>query len=372
MALEIEFEDDDQTDAAWPTDGSDAGGLDADADSEAEGRRATGADDSGPATLVVGSSRRSIAALLPGPLKRQLPFHAGILAAAFVVGASTVAGFLAGQSAAHGRTVIELHMAGGNAFSAAAATPSGGGQWTDTFSRRISLSLVNDGPDPVTLLSGGVSGPYEHGTFDFPRTGLKIAAGVTTTLRAATTIDCRGVFGALRLTNGNASPLNTVADFKVATSDGRTGGVSLLVDLASAAVVSDVCSQVPPPVQIGAPQTSPLIPPSSYRLTYPIANAAPFPVQITSLAASVHEWNTGGGLSVTADGVSVIPADSDGIYVVQVSVAACASALTATDDQFGAFPLVFTDTEGGANADVFVEEAPLVAHDVIAQACDGH
>lgn len=368
MALEIEFEDDDQTDTAWPPDAPDIDGT----DNPSDGGRGSGMDDTGPSTLVVGSSRRSVAALIPERLKQQLPFHVGILVAAFVVGASTVSGFLAGRSATQDRTVIELHMAGGNAYSVAAATPSGSGQWTDTFKRRVSLDLVNDGPDPVTLLAGAVSGPYEHGAFSFPRTGLKIAAGVTTTLHAATTIDCRGVFGAVRLTHGNSSPLNTVANFKVATADGRTGGASLLVDLASAAVVSDVCSQVPPPVRIGTPQFSTLIAPSSYRVTYPIANAAPFPLQITSLQASLHQWTTAGGLSITSNGTSVIPADSDGIYVMQVSVAACATALNATDDEFGDFPLVFTDTEGGANPDMFVEEASVVDHSLIAQACHGH
>jgi hypothetical protein len=374
MALEIEFEDDDQTDAAWQADGLDTGGasVDAGAGTGTGTDREIGADDGGPSTLVVGSSRRGVTALLPERLKQQLPFHAGILVAAFVVGASTVAGFLAGRSATQDRTVIELHMTGGNAYSVAAATPSGSGQRTDTFVRQVSLSLVNDGPDPVTLRSGTVNGPYEHGKFGFPRTGLKIAAGAATTLRAATTIDCRGVFGALRLTNGNSSPLNTVANFEVTTADGRTGGTSLLVDLASAAVVADVCSQVPPPVRIGAPQSGPLIPPSSYRITYPIENAAPFPVRVTSLVTSVRQWMTAGGLSITANGNSVIPADGDGSYVVQVSVAACATALAATDNQFGDFPLVFTDTEGGANPDMFVEEAPIVVHGLIAQACHGH
>lgn len=368
MALEIEFEDDDQTDASWPPDPSDTGGTDT---APGAGRR-SGMDDTGPSTLVAGSPRPSVATLIPERLKHQLPFHVGILVAAFVVGASTVSGFLTGRSATENRTVIELHMAGGNAYSVAAATPSGSGQWTDTFARQVSLDLVNDGPDPVTLLSGAVSGPYEHGAFGFPRTGLKIAAGATTTLHAATTVDCRGVFGAVRLTRGTSSPLNTVANFKVATADGRTGGTSLLVDLASAAVVSTVCSQVPPPVRIGTPQFSALLPPSSYQVTYPITNAAPFPLQITSLQASLHQWTTAGGLSITSKGTSVIPADSDGIYVMQVSVAACGTALNATDDEFGDFPFVFTDTEGGANPDMFVEEASVVDHSLIAQACHGH
>jgi len=374
MALEIEFEDDDQTDVAWPSEGLDTGGggagVGVGADSGAA--RRTGADDGDPSTLVVGSSRRSLAALMPLRLKQQLPFHVGILVAAFVVGASTVSGFLAGRTAAQGRTVIELHMAAGNAYSMSPDTQPDGGQWTDTFVRQVSLSLVNDGPDPVTLLFGAVSGPYQHGKFNLPRTGTTIAAGATATLHAATTVDCRGVFGALRLNNGNSSPLNTVANFKVATADGRTGDTSLLVDLASAEVVSDVCSHIPPPIQIGSPQPSPLIPPSSYRITYPIANAAPFPVQVTSLPASVHQWMTAGGLSISANGDSVVPANGNGIYIVQVSVTTCATALAATDVQFGDFPLVFTDTEGGENPDMFVEEAPVVVHDLIAQACHGH
>lgn len=367
MALEIEFEDDDQTDTAWPLDASDAGGA-----------RGTGAEDADPGALTAeasetrtGSPRSGVAALLPERFKPLLPLQLGVLVAAFVVGASTVAGFLAGRTAAQDRTVVELHMAGGGAYTVGPATPSGTGRWTDTFARRVSLNVVNDGPKPVTLLSGRVTGPYENGAFGFPRGGMKIAAGATATLHAATTIDCRGVFGAVRLTNGSSAPQNTVADFEVATADGRTGGTSLLVDLASAAVVSAVCAQVPPPVQIGPAQFSPLIPPASYQVSYPIDNAAPFPLRVTTLSAAVAQWNVAGGLTVTANGDSAIPADSTGTYYVQVTVSSCSAALNATDDQFGAFPLVFTDVGGGPNPDMFVQEAPLVAHAAIAQACHG-
>ena len=370
MAIEIEFEDDDQADA-WPPEGAETGGPGMGTGS------APGSDDDAalvadPAETRAGTSRPGIGAIVPPRLKPQLPFLVSVLVATFVVGASTVLGFLSGRTAAENRTVIELHMAGGNAYSVDPATASGSGQWTDTFVRQVSLNLVNDGPDPVTLLAGAVSGPYEHGAFGFPRTGVKIAAGATTTLHAATTIDCRGVFGAVRLTNGNSSPLNTVANFEVATADGRTGTTSMLIDLASSAVVSDVCSQVPPPVRIGAPEFSPLIPPSSYEVTYQIENAAPFPLRVASLPASVRQWTSAGGLSVTANGTSGVAGHSTGIYVLQVSVASCAAALDATDTQFGDFPLVFTDAAGGVNPDMFVEEAPIVLHDVIAQACRAH
>jgi hypothetical protein len=385
MALEIEFEDDDQIDAAWPADDADTGGVGpsgADTSaaiagaarrprtSEGDGGPSASGDD--PAETRTGSTRPGVAALLPPQLRQQVPLRLGVLAATFALGVSAVAGFVTGRTAEQNRTLVELHMTGGDAYKIDETTVSDSGQWTDTFVRQASLSLVNDGPDPVTVLGGAISGPYEHGRFGLPRAGTKIAAGATVTLHAATTIDCRGVFGALKLNNGTSSPLNTVADFDVATADGHTGRTDMLVDLASASVVATVCAQVPPPMEVGEPQFSPLSPPTSYEVAYPISNAAPFPLQVASLPASVHQWDTAGGLSVTANGTSVVTAHGTGIYVLRVTVADCAAAVAATDNQFGDFPLVFTDTDGGPEADMFIQEVPIVAHNLIVQACNGH
>jgi hypothetical protein len=369
MALEIEFEEDDHPDAALPADDAepDAPGVEAAAATEE-----TGAEETAPEEA--GTTRSRIDALLasPLPLSSSLLFQIGVLLTAFVVGASSVAGYQLGRAAPQNRAIVALHLAGGRTYLFSPAPVPRDATWSDTVERPVSLTVVNDGPDPLTVVDGTVTGPLVHADFALPAGGLDLAAGAIATVHATARVDCRAVFEPLFLTGGDPSSLDTVADFGVRTLDGRARHTRLTVDTASAAAVSGVCTLLSPPVRVGGADFSVLIGSDSYAVTVPASSGAPFPMSISTLQDSVNQWSVSGGLTARlADPFVILPAHGSVNVVVDVTVTNCSAATRANDDEFGFFPLVFTEADGAAKAEEFTQQTPLVSRAAIGQACGG-
>ena len=131
MGLEIEFEYDDTQGGAWSQ------------PAEPELRQRFGR---------LWNARLSAAS----PLFVQL----GVALAALVLGAAATGGFLAGRTAQQDRATLLLHLAPVNPFvidpipvpadlspDVRRATP-----WTNVFDQAVALTVINDGPDPVTVL----------------------------------------------------------------------------------------------------------------------------------------------------------------------------------------------------------------------------
>ena len=368
MALEIEFEDDEHPEGGLPADdeGSDA------PDVGAAGGKAPGAEETGAGEP--GTTRARIGALIasPLPLSSGLLFQVGVLLTAFVVGASAVAGFQLGRAAPQKRSTVALHLAGGRTYLFGPAPVPRDSAWSDTVERAVSLTVVNDGPDPLTVVGGKVTGPLVHADFALPAGGLDLAAGATATVHAAAKVDCRAVFEPLFLTGGDPSSLDTVADFGVRTLDGQARHTRLTVDMDSAAAVSGVCTLLSPPVQLGAAQFSGLIGSVSYTVTVRASSAAPFPLSVSTLQDSINQWSASGGLTARlADPTATLPAHGSADVVVDVTVTDCSAATRANDDEFGFFPLVFTEADGSAKREAFAQQMALVSQTAIGQACRG-
>jgi hypothetical protein len=373
MALEIEFEDDEHPDAAWLADdaGSDAPGSEA-ATSEGSRAQETRAEESG--TEEAGTTRPRVGALLtaPFPLSSGLLLQLGVLLTTFAVGASSVAGYQLGRAAPGNRSIVALHLAGGRTYQLGPAPAPRNAAWSDTAERSVSLTVVNDGPDPVTVVGGTASGPLVHADFALPAGGLDLAAGATATLHAAARVDCRPVFEPLFMTVDDPSSLDTVADFGVRTLDGRAHRTRLTVDPASATAVSGVCTLLGPPVGLAGTDFSGLTGSDSYTVTYHATSAAPFPLSVSTLQDSVNQWSFSGGLTARlADPAATLPAHGSANLVVDVTVTNCAAATQANDDEFGFFPLVFAEADGAAKHEEFAQPMPLVSRSAIGQACRG-
>lgn len=376
MALEIEFEDDDHPDAAWPGDDKDSdapGTQEAGAeagDSSDAGAQDAGAEEAGTQAPGRAGSRIGALLALPLPLSRGLLFQIGVLLTTFAVGASAVAGYQLGRTAPQNRSIVALHLAGGRTYLFGPPPEPLDTSWSDTVERPVSVTIVNDGPDRLTVVAGTVAGPMVHAAFALPADGLDLAVGATTTLHAAARVDCRTIFEPLSLADGGFSSLDTVADFAVRTLDGSARHARLTVDPASAAAVSGVCTLLGPPVGLAGTAFSGLIGPDSYTVTYRTTSAAPFPLSVSILQDSINQWSTTGGLTARlADPAATVPAHGSADVVVDVTVTNCAAATLADNGEFGYFPLVFTEADGAAKDEKFPQTMPLVSHSLIAQAC---
>jgi hypothetical protein len=176
----------------------------------------------------------------------------------------------------------------------------------------------------------------------------------------------------LFLADGDPSSLDTVADFGVRTLDGQVRSTRLTIDTASATAVSGVCTLLGPPVGLAGTTFSGLIGPGSYTVTYHATNLAPFPLTVSTLQDSVNQWSVSGGLTARlTDPSAALPAHGSAALVVDVTVTDCSAATRANDDEFGFFPLVFTEADGAAKHEMFAQPMPLVSHSAIAQACHG-
>jgi hypothetical protein len=329
VGLEIEFEDEDgeAADGSW---------QDADADG------------GGPLRARIARRWRYGVATV-GPLT----VHLGVALAALVVGAASAAGYTAGRTAQQDRAAALLHLAPVNPFTVAEialppatesvqqmlATP-----WTDEFDQGVALSLVNDGPEPVTVLGGTVTAPEFKAAALTPVKGGSIPSGGISTLRGRAHFVCGdypvGVPGTVP-----ASPRDsTIAHLTVRTADGVVRTLTLQVDRYSEVAEQSVCLRMPSPQVLSAPtyhDTNGTA--GAYTVAMTITNRAPYPLRVQLSATAAQDWQINAGLLVTGENTVDIAAHQTISYTLHVAVANCNSAVQTEVQGYGFDTLVFTD-----------------------------
>lgn len=355
MGLEIEFEYEDSPDGEW-----------------------SAAQDTHSAREWLSRGRSAIS-----PAGNPLILHLGIALAALAVGAASMSGFLTGRTAADNRTVALLHLAPADAFiipvlpdpSAQNETPEQllATPWTNTVDQAISLGVINDGPDPVTVLSATISSLDFDVTSLTPASTAPTAPGAVSTLRGRAHFVC-GDYPADRIA--------TVANLRVRSADGVIHRKTLEVDRFSEIAEQSVCAQLPPPEVIRSTTflPAPKVPASdthsvadsltAYMVRITATNRAPFPLRMDLPQSAIESW-AGGGLGITAVGDVIIPPKGTGSITIGVSVTDCPNAVAAGSDY--AYDLLgFSDGRDPANdqqARSFEPMLPITDQDAITKYC---
>lgn len=329
------------------------------------------------------SRGRAIASPADNPFLLQL----GIVLAAITLGAASMAGYLAGRTAAHDRAVTLLHLAPANAFTVAALpAPAAQSQspdellaepWTNTVDRDLSLTVVNDGPDPVTVLGATISSLDFGVTALTPAGSAPTAPGGVSLLRGRARFVC-GDFPADRTA--------TVANLRARTADGAIRQETLEVDRFSQIAEEAVCArlptpqvirsttfsptpQTPPPHVMGVPDT-----PTIYSVEITAGNRAPFPLRMTLPESAIETWDSG-GLLLTASGDSIIPPHGIGAITISVSIVDCPNAIAAASGGFSYDLLAFSDGRDAvvdAQARAFDESVSIADEHLIMSYCLAH
>ncbi len=332
MGLEIELEYDDTQDGVWSA--------------------AQEVQDSGPlrARLDRHWSPGRSAGRLAGS---ALLVHLGIALAALALGASATAGLLAGRTAVHDRSVTLLHLGPISPFAVQAlpatpelpptveqllATP-----WTNTFDRDVSLTVVNDGPDPVTVLGATVAAMQFESTALTPASSAPTAPGGVSVLRGRAHVVC-GDFPA-------ADQSATIARLRVRAGDGLIHGETLMVDHFSEIAEQSVCQRMTGP-QVVRATTFPATPtavPGMYTAEITATNRAPFPLRMAVPQAALQNWSSGGGLELATSGDVVIPPHGTGTIAITAKVVDCPAAIDAATNHFAYDTLAFSDGRHTAN-----------------------
>ncbi|HEU5334019.1 MAG TPA: hypothetical protein VFU73_14670 [Actinocrinis sp.] len=278
-------------------------------------------------------------------------FVGRLVLAGAVLATACVTGFLAGQKAPQNQHTVAVHVADANpltidpvprieARSGPLTTP-----WTGTFDRAVALSVVNTGPDPVTILGGAILAPQIASGGTLPA-GEVLAPGAGQTLRTRAHFDC--VDYPLHVNATSEAATETTARLDIRTVDGASHHVSLLVDPYNAGIQNAVCGRVQNPQVLGAPVVGPAPWPSAFTLTLPIANRAPFPLRVNLDQQTSTTWVVRAGL-ILVTGESVVPAGGEGRIEFDVQVTDCQLARTAVGNALGFETLVFTDARLALN-----------------------
>ena len=288
-------------------------------------------------------------------LGNPLIVHLGIALAALALGAASTAGFLIGRTAAHDRSVTLLHLAPVDAFVVPAlpapttpnqspdqllATP-----WTNVADQDVSLALINDGPDPVTMLGATISSLDFDVTDLTPASTAPTAPGGVSTLRGRAHFVC-GDYPADRIA--------TVANLRARTADGLIHRETLEVDRFSEIAEQSVCARIPTPQIIRSTTFSPA-PPSTpskidglpdispvYVAKITASNRASFPLRMDLPQSAIQSW-AGAGLDLTASGDTIIQPHGTGTIAISVSISDCPSAVAAASGAFSYDLLAFSD-----------------------------
>lgn len=352
MGLEIEFEYDDTQDGVWSP-----------------------AHEVPPLRERVGRRwNRRLAAGSP------LLVHLGIALAALALGAASTAGFLAGDEAARNRTITRLHLAPVNAFVVEALhvppaeSPAGllAEPWTDTFDQHVSFSVINDGPDPVTVLSAQITAP-QFGTVklepvaQYPAAAagnapnaVSGAATVKPSSDAGNAADLAvtppgGVAtlrGMARIVCGDfasVDPAATVARLTVRTADDKTRVQTLMVDRFSDIQEQAVCRVMPGPQVVTSVSSVPSRTPGKYTFVIDVANRAPYPLLASMPSNIVEDWQGIAGLDVQAPAPTTIPPHGSAAITIPIAIGSCQLALQALQSAYPAQAFAFTDARDGMN-----------------------
>jgi len=361
MGLEIEFEYTDSQDGIWSP-----------------------ARDTPPLRERLGRGRAMVS-----PADNPILLQLGIVLAAIVLGAASMAGYLAGRTAAHARAVTLLHLAPANAFTVSAlpkqpmqaespdqllAMP-----WTNTADRDLSLAVVNDGPEPVTLLGATIS------SLDFEATELAPAAGAAPTAPGGVSLlRGRAHFVCGDYPSGRTA---TMANLRAQAADGAIHQETLEVDRFSEIAEQAVCARMSTPQVIrstafsleqpippghvigGAPNNPPI-----YDVKITAGNRAPFPLRMALPQSAIESWASSGVL-LTTSGDTVIPPHGTGTVTISVSITDCPNAIAAASGGFAFDLLAFTDgreAAGDAQVRSFSEAIPIANENLIMTYCVAH
>lgn len=351
MGLEIEFEYDDTQDGAWSP-----------------------VRDAGPLRAWLKRHRTA------GPSAgNPLIVHLGIALAAVVLGAASMAGFLHGRTAVSDRTVSLLHLAPVNPFvvqplptpptqsqtqgqsqsvEQVLATP-----WTNTFDQDVSLSVINDGPDPVTVLGATLSALEFQATWLTPASPAPTASGGVSLLRGRAHFVC-----------GDYSPdrIATVAQIRVRTADGAIRQETLVVDHYSQIAERAVCAQMPTPQVVQSTTFAPSRASGTYVVEITAINRALFPLRMALSPSAAQSWTSGGGLDLSASADTVIPPHGTGAIAISVSVDDCPAAQEAASNGYAYDTLTFSDARdapGAPQARMIDQTAAIADLNVILAYC---
>ncbi|HXR73079.1 hypothetical protein [Actinocrinis sp.] len=276
--------------------------------------------------------------------------QAGIALAALALGAASTAGYLEGKSAAQDRTITRIHLAPINPFVVEPlpiaptnvkdllATP-----WTNTFDQPVTLSVINDSPDPVSVLGAQVTAP-QFGIAKLTPAGSSLhpaAPGAVTVLRGVAHFVCGDL--------PPVDPVATVARLTVRTADGHTRAQSLMVDRFSDVEEAAVCAAMPGPQVVTATATSrpSYLLPGGYIYSIDITNRAPYALLATMPTNVRSSWISGAGLDVQIPTPTTIPAHGSARISLYIGVENCSTALEAAQAGYGYDVLAFTDARDG-------------------------
>jgi hypothetical protein len=323
LGLEIEFEYDDTQDGVWS-----------------------------PAPEP-GQPRRWLSRRPPPrrPAGNPLIVQLGIALAAVVLGAASMAGFLHGRTAVTDRAVTLLHLAPVNPFvvqplPAPPIDPPSAEQlltmpWTNAVDRDVSLSVINDGPDPVTVLGATLS------ALDFPATELSPVGSAPTAPGGVSPLRGRAHFVCGDYLQGRTA---TVARLRVRTADGAIRPETLVVDDYSQIAERTVCAQMPTPQVVESTTFAPTRESVVYVADITAVNRAPFPLRMALPESAVQTWTRDGGLYLSAPGDTIIPPHGTGTLAITVKVTECPLAQQAASNGEVYDTLAFSDARDAPGA----------------------
>lgn len=277
--------------------------------------------------------------------------HLGIALAALALGAASTAGYLDGRAAAQNRTITRLHLAPVDAFvveplnvpQAASVRDLLATAWTNAFNQHVTLSVVNDGPDPVTVLSAQVTAP-QFGTASLaPVVSSRGAAPASTGPG-----DVAALHGTAHIVCGDYSsidPAATVARLTVRTADGRTRVQTVMVDRFSDVQEAAVCAVMPGPQVVTSTTVVRSATPGTYTYIVDVTNRAPYPLLMTVPSTTIQDWQSAAGLVVQAPAPVTIPAHGSSSVALRVAVSSCMLALES--GSYGFDTLAFVDARDG-------------------------
>ncbi|MGH6657690.1 MAG: hypothetical protein ACRDVE_21085 [Actinocrinis sp.] len=326
MSLEIEFEYEDTGDGVWSAPVG-PGPL--------RGRRRGG--------LPGGSGPTGVRAMF---------LYAAVALTALAVGAASASGFLRGRQAAQDRSIVQLHLAPLNPLDITPLPPPDYSAqalltaWTNAYDRPVELSVVNDGPAPVTVLAGALNAPQLP-----DRAPLTPAGGDKATAPGGSIV----LSGRAHFVCGDFASVNraaTTADLTIRTTDGRTRAERLIIDRFSEISEAAVCGQMQPPFVVRSVRFGPVPPgrPGLFTVAVTATNRAPFPLRMRLPQSAVDAWTSVGGLVVSAPRDTIIPPHGTGTITLTAAVQNCSSAQQAGQGDYGLDALAFSDARDGADS----------------------
>ncbi len=272
---------------------------------------------------------------------------------ALAVGAASTAGVMQGRRVTQDRSTVEIHLGPLTPLDIQPlvqqdvvdlpqllATP-----WTDEYDQGMKLTVVNDGPKPVTLLSA---------TLNAPQLGRPASLAVTDAGRVTAPGGIATFSGLGHFVCGDFDSVNraaTTADLILRTVDGRTRVERLIIDRFSEVAETAVCGLSEPPYVVRSTTFSTASrQPGHYAVKVTATNRAPFPLRMRLSDPAVESWAAAGGLGVQGSSATIIPPKGTGTYTIEVTVQNCPTANMLGQQDYALDSLAFSDARDDANS----------------------